>query len=128
KFWSCRSCIDAVVSRPEEPRSMTTQAKTFNARSWLFAPGDSGRKMEKATAGAADVVILDLEDSVTEAEKPKVRSMVAAFLKANRQHRSRLWIRMNPIQGPHALADLATVMPAAPAGVIFPKPRGRADA
>jgi citrate lyase subunit beta/citryl-CoA lyase len=77
---------------------MTTQAQMFNARSWLFAPGDSGRKMEKATAGTADIVILNLEDAVTEAEKPKARSMVAAFLKANTQHRSRLWIRMNPIQ------------------------------
>ena len=43
----------------------------FNMRSWLFAPGDSERKMEKATASTADAVIFDLEDAVTEAEKPK---------------------------------------------------------
>jgi citrate lyase subunit beta/citryl-CoA lyase len=103
-------------------------ATVFNARSWLFAPGDSERKMEKATASTADAVIFDLEDAVTEAEKPKARSLVAAFLKANAQHRARLWVRINPIQGPHALADLAAVMPAAPAGIMFPKPRGRADA
>jgi len=103
-------------------------ATVFNARSWLFAPGDSERKMEKATASSADAVIFDLEDAVTEAEKPKARSLVAAFLKANAQHRARLWVRINPIQGPHALADLAAVMPAAPAGIMFPKPRGRADA
>jgi citrate lyase subunit beta/citryl-CoA lyase len=54
--------------------------------------------------------------------------MVTAFLKGNVQHRARLWVRINPIQGPHALADLAAVMPAAPAGVMFPKPRGRDDA
>lgn len=107
---------------------MTIPAETLNARSWLFAPGDSERKMEKATGGGADIVILDLEDAVAEAEKPKARSMVAAFLAANVKHRSRLWVRINPIQGPHALADLAAVMPAAPAGIMFPKPRGRADA
>ncbi len=100
----------------------------FNARSWLFAPGDSERKMEKATASSADVVIFDLEDAVAEAEKPKARSLVANFLKANALHRARLWVRINPIQGPHALADLAAVMPGAPAGIMFPKPRGRADA
>jgi citrate lyase subunit beta/citryl-CoA lyase len=100
----------------------------FNARSWLFAPGDSERKMEKATASAADVVLLDLEDAVAEGEKPKARAMVADFLRANSQHRERLWVRINPIPGPHALADLATVMPAAPGGIMFPKPRGRADA
>jgi citrate lyase subunit beta/citryl-CoA lyase len=84
--------------------------------------------MEKATASTADIVIFDLEDAVAEGEKPKARTMVAAFLKANAAHRARLWVRINPIQGPHALADLVAVMPAAPAGIMFPKPRGRADA
>jgi citrate lyase subunit beta/citryl-CoA lyase len=107
---------------------MATQAENINARSWLFAPGDSERKMEKATASAADIVLIDLEDAVAEAEKPKARPMVSAFLKANVKHRERLWVRINPIQGPHALADLAAVMPAAPGGIMLPKPRGRADA
>jgi citrate lyase subunit beta/citryl-CoA lyase len=104
------------------------QGEHFMARSWLFAPGDSERKMTKATGSAADIVIFDLEDAVAEAEKPKARSLVAAFLKANSQHLARFWVRINPIQGPHALADLVAVMPAAPAGIMFPKPRGRADA
>jgi citrate lyase subunit beta/citryl-CoA lyase len=107
---------------------MATHAEGSSARSWLFAPGDSERKMEKATAGSADAVVFDLEDAVAEAEKPKARSMVSAFLAANAQHRDRLWVRINPIQGPHALADLTAVMPSAPAGIMFPKPRGRADA
>jgi citrate lyase subunit beta / citryl-CoA lyase len=107
---------------------MTTHTESINARSWLFAPGDSERKMEKATAGSADIVILDLEDAVAEPQKPKARDLVTAFLKANSQHRARLWVRINPIQGPHALADLAAVMPAAPAGILLPKPRGRDDA
>ena len=99
----------------------------INARSWLFAPGDSARKMEKATAGAADIVLLDLEDAVAESEKPKARTMVSDFLKANAQHRARLWVRINPLQGPHALADLVAIMPAAPGGIMLPKARGRAD-
>jgi citrate lyase subunit beta / citryl-CoA lyase len=107
---------------------MTIHSESINARSWLFAPGDSERKMAKAASGTADIVIFDLEDAVTEAQKPMARSLVAAFLKANARHRSRLWVRINPIQGPHALADLAAVMPAAPSGIILPKPRSRADA
>ena len=99
----------------------------FSARSWLFAPGDSERKMEKATAGAADIVIFDLEDAVAGEEKPKARSMVAAFLHAQPQDRSRLWVRINPLQGPHALTDLAAVIPARPGGIMLPKARGRAD-
>ena len=99
-----------------------------NARSWLFAPGDSERKMEKATAGTADIVLLDLEDAVAEGEKPKARSMVAAFLTANAQQRQRLWVRINPIQGPHGLADLVAIVGSRPGGIMLPKSRGRADA
>jgi citrate lyase subunit beta/citryl-CoA lyase len=107
---------------------MTISDAAINARSWLFAPGDSERKMEKATAGPADIVLLDLEDAVAEAEKPKARSMVAAFLKANAAQRARLWVRINPLDGPHALADLVAVMSAGPGGIMLPKARGRADA
>jgi citrate lyase subunit beta/citryl-CoA lyase len=99
-----------------------------NARSWLFAPGDSERKMEKATAGTADIVLLDLEDAVAEGEKPKARSMVAAFLTANARERQRLWVRINPIQGPHGLADLVAIVGSRPGGIMLPKSRGRADA
>jgi citrate lyase subunit beta / citryl-CoA lyase len=107
---------------------MTIPLESINARSWLFAPGDSERKMEKATAGTADIVLLDIEDAVSEAEKPKARSMVAAFLEANAGQRKRLWVRINPIQGPHGLADLAAILPSRPGGIMLPKPRGRADA
>jgi citrate lyase subunit beta/citryl-CoA lyase len=98
---------------------------SFQARSWLFAPGDSERKMEKATAGDADIVLLDLEDAVSDAEKPKSRALVAAFLKAHPAQRARLWVRINPLQGPHALADLVAVIGAAPGGIMLPKPLGR---
>jgi citrate lyase subunit beta/citryl-CoA lyase len=101
--------------------------ESINARSWLFAPGDSERKVEKAAAGTADIVLIDLEDAVAESKKPKARAMVTAFLTANATQRERLWVRINPLQGPHALADLAAVMPAAPGGIMLPKSRGRAD-
>jgi citrate lyase subunit beta/citryl-CoA lyase len=109
---------------------MATEAEAFSARSWLFAPGDSERKMEKAAAGKADIVLFDLEDAVAEQNKPKAREMVSAFLKAasnGPRDRSTLWVRINPLQGPHALADLAAVMPGAPGGIMLPKARGRAD-
>lgn len=102
-------------------------AESINARSWLFAPGDSERKMAKAAAGTADIVIFDLEDAVAEAEKPKARSLISAFLAANPNHRQRLWIRINPIQGPHGLADLVAVVGSRPGGIMLPKSRGRAD-
>src|ERR1700712_573138 len=106
---------------------MTLPAEIFSARSWLFAPGDSERKMQKASDSAADIAIFDLEDAVTESEKPKAREMVAKFLQARTDDHARFWVRINPLDGTHALADLAAVVAARPGGIMLPKARGRAD-
>jgi citrate lyase subunit beta / citryl-CoA lyase len=106
---------------------MAVLTASISARSWLFAPGDSERKLQKAIAGPADIVLFDLEDAVAETEKRKARDQVAAFLTAQGPDRSRLWVRINPLQGPHALADLATVIPGRPGGIMLPKARQRAD-
>ena len=106
---------------------MAAITEGFSARSWLFAPGDSERKMEKAAGGPADIVLFDLEDAVAEAEKPRARERISAFLAAQPADRSRLWVRINPLQGPHALADLAAVTPGRPGGIMLPKSRHRAD-
>ena len=99
----------------------------FNARSWLFAPGDSERKMTKATEGDADIVLIDLEDAVAEEAKPAARALVREFLTANAAQHERLWVRVNPMDGAHTLADLAAVMPGKPGGIMLPKVYGRAD-
>lgn len=96
-------------------------------RSWLFAPGDSERKMTKAMEGSADIALFDLEDAVTPENKPQARQIVHDFLKANSAQRERLWVRINPFDGPYTLADLAAIMPAHPGGIMLPKVYGRAD-
>ncbi|MBX7526071.1 HpcH/HpaI aldolase/citrate lyase family protein [Qipengyuania vesicularis] len=97
-------------------------------RSWLFAPGDSEKKMTKATEGEADIVIFDLEDAVAEDAKPEARKAICAFLKTrdNSEH-ARLWVRVNPLDGPHTAEDLAAIMPGRPGGIMLPKSRGRQD-
>ncbi len=96
-------------------------------RSWLFAPGDSEKKMGKAVDGPADVVIFDLEDAVATEKKPLARQLAHDFLKANADRRARIWVRINPLDGPHTLDDLVAVMPAQPGGIMLPKVYGRAD-
>ena len=59
-------------------------------RSWLFAPGDSEKKMTKAMEGTADIVLIDLEDAVAPETKPLARTMVHDFLKANAAQRAAL--------------------------------------
>lgn len=63
-------------------------------RSVLFAPGDDGRKLAKALASAADVVVLDLEDSVAPGDKGAARERVAAALAAAGPHVERV-LRVN---------------------------------
>ena len=96
-------------------------------RSWLFAPGDSEKKMAKAVAGDADVVIFDLEDAVASENKPLARRMVHDYLAASAERRGRIWVRVNPLDGPHTLDDLVAIMPAQPGGIMLPKVYGRAD-
>lgn len=97
------------------------------ARSWLFAPGDSEKKMTKAMDGEADIVLIDLEDAVAPDAKAAARPMVHDFIKAHPEQRARLWVRINPFDGPHTLQDLAAVMPAHPGGIMLPKVYGRAE-
>ena len=97
------------------------------ARSWLFAPGDSEKKLAKAADSPADIVIFDLEDAVAPAAKPAARRLVAAALRSRPQNRARLWVRVNPLDGDATLADLAAVMPESPGGIMLPKARGRGD-
>nr|WP_260599198.1 CoA ester lyase [Sphingomonas sp. ZFBP2030] len=95
-------------------------------RSWLFAPGDSARKMAKAVESSADIVLLDLEDAVATENKPLARQMVHDVL-SNNPERARIWVRINPLDGPYTLMDLAAIMPAHPGGIMLPKVYGRQD-
>ncbi|WP_313442225.1 CoA ester lyase [Novosphingobium sp.] len=97
------------------------------ARSWLFAPGDSEKKMTKAMEGEADIVLIDLEDAVAPDSKAAARPMVHDFIAANPEQRGRLWVRINPLDGPHTLDDLVAIMPARPGGIMLPKVYGRQD-
>ncbi|MFM7706590.1 MAG: HpcH/HpaI aldolase/citrate lyase family protein [Gammaproteobacteria bacterium] len=94
-------------------------------RSFLFVPGDRPDRFVKAEATGADAVILDLEDAVTPEQRPTARAAIATHLAARtRSSRSvPLWVRINPIQTPDALADLAAVLPGRPDGIVLPKAR-----
>jgi citrate lyase subunit beta/citryl-CoA lyase len=101
----------------------------FKLRSMLFVPADSEKKLAKATDSPADVLILDLEDSVAEGRKPAARRMAAEFIAAEAPRiRPRLFVRINPLDTPFAMADLAAVVVPGLAGIVQPKTRSAADA
>ncbi|WP_413466449.1 aldolase/citrate lyase family protein [Mesorhizobium sp. B4-1-4] len=49
-------------------------------RSFLFVPGDSLRKFEKASSGDADALVIDLEDSVAASSKAGARQTAVSML------------------------------------------------
>ena len=97
-------------------------------RSLLFVPGDSERKLEKAFASDADVLIVDLEDSVAPANKQAARRIAADFIAA-RAHEAHaaLYVRVNDLATGLTDEDLATLVPARPNGVMLPKSTGGQD-
>ncbi len=98
------------------------------ARSYLFAPADSPAKMEKAYNSGADAIILDIEDSVAEANKADARKATADFIAGKSSGEGpQLWVRINPLSGVHAMQDLDGVVAARPFGVVLPKPDSAED-
>ncbi len=97
-------------------------------RSLLFIPGDSERKLEKGLTSEADVLLIDLEDSVSAERKTAARRITADFLKSNRSISSpRLFVRINDLSSGLADDDLSAIIPSLPAGILLPKSNSGKD-
>ena len=88
-------------------------------RSFLFAPGNHARRVEKALSLDADAVILDLEDAVAIAEKPATRGLIAEAL--TRQRTGLLYVRVNAVDTEFCYGDLVAVVQRGLDGIILPK-------
>jgi citrate lyase subunit beta/citryl-CoA lyase len=95
-------------------------------RSLLFVPGDSDRKLAKSLGSAADILLLDLEDSVAAGRKEAARAIACDFLKSRPAGRH-AYVRINPLTTPLALPDLEAVIPGRPDGIMLPKAAGGDD-
>jgi citrate lyase subunit beta/citryl-CoA lyase len=97
-------------------------------RSLLFVPGDSERKLEKGLGSGADVLIVDLEDSVATARKSAARAIAADFLSSRKGLPGpMLYVRVNDFSTGLTDDDLAAVVKAAPHGIMLPKSCGGPD-
>ena len=101
----------------------------MTARSYLFVPGDSEKKMEKAGGCGADAIILDLEDAVSPDRKAHARELVATHLATmpHERRRYRMFVRINALDSAEALKDLVAVVPGNPDGIVLPKVTGPSD-
>ena len=94
-------------------------------RSLLFAPGNVPRRVEKAFTLEADVVIVDLEDSVALSDKEATRKPVADALA--RPRKSRGYVRVNAPSSPFCYGDLVATIHKGVDGVVIPKVESAAD-
>ncbi|MSO99500.1 MAG: CoA ester lyase [Acetobacteraceae bacterium] len=88
-------------------------------RSFLFAPGNHARRVEKALTIPADAVILDLEDAVAISEKPATRDLVVNAFR--RPRHGKLYVRVNAYSTEWCYADLVAVARPGLDGIILPK-------
>lgn len=91
-------------------------------RSLLFVPGDRPERFAKAAASGADAIILDLEDSVSLANKDTARHSIADYLAAEREVIT--LVRVNPLDGHLTAADVAAIIAARPDAIMLPKAEG----
>lgn len=96
-------------------------------RSLLFVPGDSERKFAKACTTGADVLVLDLEDSVAPSQKLAARAAVAGLIEDRSGRDWRCFVRPNPFDTGLTLGDLAAIVKPGLDGLLIPKANGAAD-
>ena len=90
-------------------------------RSALYMPGSNARAMEKARTLPADVVILDLEDSVAPEAKASAREQVASVVKAGGYGRREIVVRINEVGSGWWKDDIAVIAAAGPDAILVPK-------
>lgn len=92
-------------------------------RSILFVPGHRPAWADKAVASGADCVVLDLEDSVPDAEKVAARARVADSIRRIREtdREVGILVRVNPLATRLTGGDLETVVVPGLDGIFAPK-------
>jgi citrate lyase subunit beta / citryl-CoA lyase len=89
-------------------------------RSLLFMPMSSERFLAKVHTYGADAIVLDLEDSVAPAEKPRARQRLGATVERLAAERADVMVRINR-PWPLAAADLAAAVRADVQAIMLPK-------
>jgi citrate lyase subunit beta/citryl-CoA lyase len=90
-------------------------------RSLLFMPGSNARALQKARNLHADVLILDIEDSVAPDAKALARDQIAQAVAAKGFGKREVWVRTNSLDTPWWVDDAAMAGHARPDGILVPK-------
>ena len=90
-------------------------------RSVIFTPGNNVELVGKARNLTADVIALDLEDSVPPAEKMRAREVVAENIKLVAESGADVYARVNAWDTGLIVGDLQAIVQAGLSGIVIPK-------
>lgn len=93
-------------------------------RSLMFVPANRENMVERAHQAAADVIVLDLEDSVPPAEKEAARAMVVKAVPSLRAAGKTVHVRVNHLETGLTKDDIAAAVCAELDAIAFPKAEG----
>lgn len=96
-------------------------------RTLLSVPGNRQKMIDKARHLPADVLILDLEDSIPRSEKAAARTMVRESIAGMALAGQQVFVRINSMAGGLALEDLEAVIAPGLDGINQPKPATASD-
>lgn len=96
-------------------------------RSLLFVPGHIKRYLDKATHCDADVLLLDLEDSVPISEKEHARSNIVEYIRREDRKPQHIFPRVNDVESGELLRDIRALTIPGVEGFMFPKGRDEKD-
>ena len=96
-------------------------------RSLIFVPGNSSRFVEKAKRLQADIVCLDLEDSVPANEKGAARQIIAGAISRRQEYGRQVYVRTNSPESGLVMADLKAAVRKGIDGIVVPKVNDSAE-
>ncbi|MCL5026239.1 MAG: CoA ester lyase [Chloroflexi bacterium] len=96
-------------------------------RSVMYTPGSNPQLLEKARFFTADVVVVDLEDSVAPAEKLNAREIAKEWIPRVADSGGDVYVRVNGLDTGLLHGDLEAVVQPALNGIVFPKAEGPDD-
>ena len=96
-------------------------------RSALYVPAINEKAIAKLPTLAADVVIVDLEDSIAPDDKERARAALAPIFANRARDGAEMVIRINGLGGPWGAADLEVAAACGPDAILLPKVDGPRD-
>jgi citrate lyase subunit beta / citryl-CoA lyase len=115
KMTTDQSMYEQVNSAAADPADIGSRIDPVLARSWLFANGAHADRFQAAAHSRADIVVLDLEDSVAPKDKQAARDNVVRWLNAGNTD----WVRINGFGTPWWADDVAALAGTSVGGVML---------